>query len=162
MTKIIFADLDSTLIETRSGKTFPLNILDFKPIWKVWKYLKSNLNDGDYFFIVSNQGGIESGLVKKDYFESKISYISMALREYLKKDLVIDFVYCTSNDPNNSFRKPNTGMLEEIIQKYKIQYIPKSSMSMIGDASGRPGDFSDSDIKTATNFGIKYLDVDDI
>lgn len=68
MTKIIFADLDSTLIETKSGKTFPTSILDFKPIWKVWKYLKDNLEDGDYFFIVSNQGGIEKRVSKGKLF----------------------------------------------------------------------------------------------
>ena len=34
-------------------------------------------------------------------------------------------------------------------------------MLMIGDASGKPGQFSDSDKKTAENFGIDYLDVED-
>lgn len=37
----------------------------------------------------------------------------------------------------------------------------KSQMIMIGDASGKPGDFSDSDKKCAENFGIDYLDVED-
>ena len=32
---------------------------------------------------------------------------------------------------------------------------------MIGDASGKPGQFSDSDKKCAENFGIDYLDVED-
>ena len=32
---------------------------------------------------------------------------------------------------------------------------------MIGDASGKEGQFSDSDKKTAENFGIDYVDVDD-
>ena len=32
---------------------------------------------------------------------------------------------------------------------------------MIGDASGKEGQFSDSDKKTAENFGIDYLDVED-
>lgn len=32
---------------------------------------------------------------------------------------------------------------------------------MIGDASGKPGDFSDSDKKCAENFGIDYIDVRD-
>ena len=32
---------------------------------------------------------------------------------------------------------------------------------MIGDASGKEGQFSDSDKKTAENFGIDYMDVDD-
>ena len=37
----------------------------------------------------------------------------------------------------------------------------KSQMIMIGDASGKLGDFSDSDKKCAENFGIDYLDVED-
>ena len=32
---------------------------------------------------------------------------------------------------------------------------------MIGDASGKPGQWSDTDKKTAENFGIDYLDVED-
>ena len=32
---------------------------------------------------------------------------------------------------------------------------------MIGDASGKEGQFSDSDKKTAENFGIDYMDVED-
>ena len=32
---------------------------------------------------------------------------------------------------------------------------------MIGNASGKEGQFSDSDKKTAENFGIDYMDVDD-
>ena len=32
---------------------------------------------------------------------------------------------------------------------------------MIGDASGKDGDFSDSDKKCAENFGIEYIDVED-
>ena len=37
----------------------------------------------------------------------------------------------------------------------------KKEMIMIGDASGKPGDFSDSDKKCAENFGIDYIDVRD-
>ena len=38
----------------------------------------------------------------------------------------------------------------------------KSQMIMIGDFSGKPGDFSDSDKKCAENFGIDYIDVEDL
>ena len=37
----------------------------------------------------------------------------------------------------------------------------KSKSLMIGDASGKEGQFSDSDKKCAWNFGIDYLDVED-
>lgn len=39
--------------------------------------------------------------------------------------------------------------------------IETDKMLMIGDASGKDGQFSDSDKKTAENFGIDYMDVDD-
>ena len=37
----------------------------------------------------------------------------------------------------------------------------KDECLMIGDASGKEGNFSDSDLKSAENFGIYYLDVND-
>ena len=37
----------------------------------------------------------------------------------------------------------------------------KEEMLMIGDASGKEGQFSDSDLKTAQNYNIDYLDVND-
>lgn len=38
-------------------------------------------------------------------------------------------------------------------------FIKKEDCLMIGDASGLEGQFSDSDKKTAENFGIYYMDV---
>ena len=32
---------------------------------------------------------------------------------------------------------------------------------MIGEASGKEGDFSDSDKQCAENFGIEYIDIED-
>ena len=37
----------------------------------------------------------------------------------------------------------------------------KSKSLMIGDESGKEEQFSDSDKKTAENFGIDYMDVED-
>ena len=51
-------------------------------------------------------------------------------------------------------------MLEAALTDYDIKY-DKSEMLMIGDFSGKPGQLSDSDKKTAENFGIDYLDVED-
>ena len=161
--KVVFVDLDSTIIETRSGKTFPTCVLDFKPIWKVWKYIKQlNLTPDDYVFIVTNQGGIDfEDAYRKYLFTSKIACICAALNEYL--DLIVDYRVCFKNDPDEALRrKPSPGMLSELINDYGLGDVPKSSILMIGDASGKPGDFSDSDLMAAVNFGIKYLDVDDI
>ena len=54
-------------------------------------------------------------------------------------------------------------MLETLLDDYvgdDVDYIKQKSL-MIGDASGKECQFSDSDKKTAENFGIDYIDVDD-
>ena len=50
--------------------------------------------------------------------------------------------------------------LTELYVEYDSDCIKPKSL-MIGDASGKEGQFSDSDKKTAENFGIDYIDVDD-
>lgn len=71
----------------------------------------------------------------------------------------VDAMYCCSMDKDNPYRKPNTGMLEQLYNQYLVH--SKDECIMIGDASGKPGDFSDSDKKCAENFGIDYIDVRD-
>lgn len=43
----------------------------------------------------------------------------------------------------------------------KAHFDVYDTILMIGDASGKEGQFSDSDKKTAENFGCEYMDVDD-
>lgn len=54
-------------------------------------------------------------------------------------------------------------MLEWLAEKYVGDDFDtiKSKSLMIGDASGKEGQFSDSDKKTAENWGIDYMDVTD-
>lgn len=54
-------------------------------------------------------------------------------------------------------------MMEEIGKQIIIYENRRTnnSIMMIGDASGKEGQFSDSDKKTAENFGCEYMDVDD-
>ena len=68
-------------------------------------------------------------------------------------------LYCCSMDKNDAYRKPNTGMLEQLYYQYKVE--SKNECIMIGDASGKPGDFSDSDKRCASRFDIDYIDVRD-
>lgn len=62
-------------------------------------------------------------------------------------------------DKNDTYRKPNTGMLEQLYYQYKVE--SKDECIMIGDASGKSGDFSDSDRRCASRFFIDYIDVRD-
>ena len=141
--KVIFADLDGTLIETISGETFPKGIWDMRIRFEVIDKIKEI--KPKYLLIVSNQGGIENGFVDGYNFRTKSEYITRAISEYC--DCECYAMYCETNDKLNPYRKPNTEMLHSLLKKY--------------DASGKDGQFSDSDKKTAENFGIDYMDVDD-
>lgn len=155
--KVLFADLDGTLIKTKSGETFPKGIWDMEFRFDTLDAIKKL--KPRFIFIVSNQGGIESGFVDERSFQIKMDYIERSILEYCNKS-VIEYLYCTSNDKNDEFRKPNIGMLEDIAINYFVED-EKSEMLMIGDASGKEGQFSNTDKITAENFGIDYLDVDD-
>ena len=154
----LFCDLDGTLIDTISGKPFPDGIWDMKFKMDVLDAIKTL--KPEFVFIVTNQGGIENGLVNETNFRSKLEYVCMSLRELIGNENVTSY-YCASNDVNNQYRKPNTKMLEELTERFvgdDFDFIKQKSL-MIGDASGLEGQFSDSDKKTAENFGIDYMDV---
>ena len=156
---VIFSDLDGTLINTISGETFPKGIWDMQIKFEVLDKIKEV--KPEYLLIVSNQGGIESGFVDDHDFRVKSEYITRAIREYCNCKCYA--MYCTTNNKSDSHRKPNMGMLESLLEKYvgdDFDYIKQKSL-MIGDASGKEGQFSDSDKKTAENFCIDYMDVED-
>ena len=156
---ILFCDLDGTLIETISGDTFPKGIWDMKLRFDVLDAIKK-LNP-EYVLIVSNQGGIESGFVDAKKFNAKLVYIVKAIGEYCGCECCA--MYCDTNNKSDPYRKPNTKMLETLLDDYvgdDVDYIKQKSL-MIGDASGKECQFSDSDKKTAENFGIDYIDVND-
>ena len=79
--KIIFADLDGTLIKTASGSRLPKGIWDMKIRYEVLDAIKfCNVR---HLAIISNQGGIEAGFVIEDNFKAKIDYLKSAFEEYL-------------------------------------------------------------------------------
>ena len=160
--KVLFIDLDSTLIKTISGKTFPEDITDFRVQLPVLDKIIEKMPNLEMFFIVSNQGGLKT-ITDKYLFKSKIYAIENICRGYLSSRLdylsFIDDLYCCSMDKNNSYRKPNTGMLEQLYNQYRVE--STNDCIMIGDASGKPGDFSDSDKRCASRFDIDYVDVRD-
>ncbi len=156
--KVLFADLDGTLIATISERTFPLGIWDMKFRFNTLDAIK---NYGfECLYIISNQGGIENGFVDERHFTNgKMNYIQFALQEYL--GIPVGYQYCPLN--TGYYRKPNIGMLENAcheLSKWNFG-VSKCDMLMIGDASGLPGQFSDTDKKTAENYGIDYMDVYD-
>ena len=159
---ILFSDLDGTLIETISGETFPNGIWDMRLRFDVLDKIKEI--KPKCLLIVTNQGGIEKGFVNKRNFEFKMEYLCRSIKEYT--EIPVEYSYCEKNDPTYKYRKPNTGMLDSLMYKMMNRGIIENGietdkMLMIGDASGEKCQFSDSDRKTAENFCIDYMDVED-
>lgn len=160
--RVLFIDLDDTLIKTRTGKTFAQGIWDMELKLNVFDKIKEM--EPEYVFIVSNQGGIGTFVTEED-FNRKIDYVESALKSYIKhpKLKMVESMYCPSNDKNDPYRKPNAGMINFFIESAKLynNKCTKKDMLMVGDASGKEGNFSNSDLKTALNAGIDYLDIND-
>ena len=85
--KVLFIDLDSTLIKTISGKTFPEDITDFRIQLPVLDKIVEKLPNLRRFFIVTNQGGLKSTTAEWD-FKAKlytIEYFAVIIQ-------IIDFL----------------------------------------------------------------------
>ena len=156
---VIFSDLDGTLIKTISGEIFPKGIWDMQLRFEVLDKIKEI--KPKYLMIVSNQGGIESRFINQSDFSIKLDYICLSISEYC--NCQCHAMYCATNDKSGPCRKPNVGMLNYLTKLHigdDLEQI-KSVSLMIGDASGKESQFSNSDKKTAENFGIDYMDVED-
>lgn len=151
---IAFVDLDGTIIETKSGKTFPTDKHDWKLKPKVVSKIKSLIDKHDYkIVLVTNQAGISRGHVKSDEFLEKLE----SIKSHLPWEFLDHFI---ATSMNSVLRKPKVaGILAELSKK---GIKPSHFSVMIGDAGGRPKDFSDSDLKFAENLGIEFIHVDDI
>lgn len=170
--RILLFDFDGTLIETASGNTFATDLTDMRiKMDVVNKALDLMQENGvKVFAIVSNQGGVEAGFVSGADIEAKIEYVLRSVHDLAVKRGIRGVLYekrlCYSNDEQNPMRKPNTGMIDDILMKCKDTVMRGMNFSqlkgcslMVGDASGLPGQFSDSDKVCAENAGIDYMDV---
>lgn len=170
--RILLFDFDGTLIETASGNTFATDLTDMRiKMDVVNKALDLMQENGvKVFAIVSNQGGVEAGFVSGADIEAKIEYVLRSVHDLAVKRGIRGVLYekrlCYSNDEQNTMRKPNTGMIDDILMKCKDTVMRGMNFSqlkgcslMVGDASGLPGQFSDSDKVCAYNSGINYMDI---
>lgn len=163
--RFVFADPPYKITQARYDKEG----FDYKSMWEVIQ--KMLCPDGVVAVTCSLTAAVEimrvapAGWYRYDLV--KFDYISNALEDYT--DVSVSAYYCESNNKRNVNRKPNIGMIKEYMdfiedmnndedEEEKIVY---DTILMIGDASGKEGQFSDSDKKTAENFGCEYMDVDD-
>lgn len=159
--RALFLDLDGTLITTKSGRKFPKDIHDWEFRPHVLDIAEQAKKDGLLLIIVTNQGGIEKGILKEVDFKEKIRCLSeqLAIKTGFKRAEDLFFYYATTTRSNDYNRKPNPGMAYRAALDHGL--VLKECL-MIGDASGKPGNHSADDVNFAKAAGIgKYIDVEE-
>jgi len=142
--KIVIFDLDGTIIKTKSGKVFPTNkndwIFNYDNVISVINNLENTI-----IGIISNQKGLKSDTQIKDW-QDKINNIC--------KSINFHFVFASFKD--DRYRKPMISSWDFIKEKFKNLNISNSNITYVGDAAGREGDHSDTDLKFALNCNFKF------
>ena len=142
--KIACFDLDYTLIKPKSGKKFPVDKND-------WEWMYPNVPEK-----------------LKDYYEQKYNIIIFTNQKKIKN--LDDFIYKIKmiedqlvipinvfiSLENDSYRKPHTGMFNELLTLTSCEIDIKQSF-YCGDAAGRQKDFSDSDRLFAYNCNLTFI-----
>lgn len=150
--KVLFVDLDGTLIETRSGASSPKWLLDMKIKIDILDIIRKFRPEA--VVIVTNQGGIERGeLCERDFVKGKMAYLVRCIREYT--GVPCEFQYCASDNPENPYRKPNCGMFESVCKKTLKQIGVEAEKSEMLLVSASP----ELDSVSAKNFGIDFLEL---
>lgn len=156
--KIAAFDFDGTLVDTKSGKTFPINAHD----WKLKNNslpgkIKRLVNDEGYrFVVISNQKGISTKQVP-------LQEVQQRFEECLDSIGVPCVVLIAAHD--DIYRKPRTGLLSIFTSECNDEEdIDKNNSFYVGDAAGRKSqirgvksDHSAGDILFAFNAGLPFL-----
>lgn len=132
-------DLDNTIITTKSGKAIPKDMKDWKPLNDTVKSVLQKYAQKHAIIVVTNQKGITMNKITADEFNAKL--------ESIMSWLCIDITFYVATD-NDVYRKPKMAIIESHV-KQKIKFY-------CGDAAGRKGDHSDTDIKFAKNIGCDF------
>ena len=127
--KIAAFDLDSTLIETSSGRKFATGPKDWKLMVNVQEKLELIQKSGYRIIIFTNQGGLSRGKPTQADLKEKIQAIAA------KVNLPVVVMVSSGRD---IYRKPCTGMWDYVIQNENGGIKPNLSYCFfVGDAAGR-------------------------
>lgn len=169
--RILLFDFDGTLVETRSGSLFAKDLTDMKIKQDVVNRALDLMeqNGVKYFGVISNQCDVGVGFVSDEDIDAKINYVLRCVHDLAVKRGIRGVVYghyeCFSIDEYDPMMKPNPGMVYKALGACRlmmdgITYEDITKMTlMVGNASGMPGQFSDSDKVCAEKAGVDYMDV---
>ena len=139
--KVLAFDLDGTLLIPKGSNKFPKGREDAKYAFeKVPEKIKYFKKDGYRIVIFTNQ---------KNRNKEEVEDIFFKVNKFFDLSSVSIFISLQ----NDYCRKPLPGMYDF----FKTLNGPVKKLIYVGDAAGRPGDFSDSDLKFATNIGSLFF-----
>ena len=153
--KIAAFDLDGTLILPLPGKS----IFDHSPDnWRwfnlaVPEVLREISENGFQVVIITNQGGHSIKRVDTEGKAHPLVKKLLNILNELTKCGVNVWAYACVGKANLFYRKPMTGMWSLLVKSLPK---PPSNAFYVGDAAGRLGDHSDSDLMFSRNAGISF------
>ena len=147
--QIIF-DLDHTLIKPKDGRTFAKDADDW--VWlhpNVPKKMKECYDKGYSIVMITNKSKLFTG-------DQLLNVMNELRKKYKIKYAIAYFTF------NKEWRKPNTKMFEAHLQigsskHMSLPKLDKKQSFMVGDALGRPHDWSDVDKQFAKNCGMTIV-----
>jgi len=148
MKKVLFVNLDGTLVVTESGRPYPLHSKDWKFINETLFAIKFYLKKGYKLVIVSNQDGVAKGFVSEEVIVGKLETICKKIEEgfQLEENSVV-YAYCI--DGEGFKHSPNPGMVYEILVDEELGLKNSIMMGSIPD-----------DFLFASNVGVsQYMDI---
>jgi len=143
MNKAIFLDRDGVINRKVPEKDFVKNTDELVYLSKVKDIVKSIKHKGYLAIVVSNQSGINRGIITKENLEK--------INDKLRNDLGVDGIYYCPHLPEDDCvcRKPKTGLIDKAVKDFNID-IKKSWL--IGD--------NDFDIVAGQTAGCNTILVD--
>ncbi|RAH72675.1 putative DNA 3'-phosphatase Tpp1 [Aspergillus aculeatinus CBS 121060] len=157
--KVAAFDLDSTLVSTASGNTFPKSSAD----WKWWHStvptkLRELNEKGYHVIVITNQKKIslkKETKVGNGDSKSLTNFKERAAAVMKQLDIPMSVYAATEDD---GYRKPRTGLWTEFLDDYDfdISGVDLRHSVFVGDAAGRPRDHSQVDRGFAINAGLSF------
>ena len=171
--KLACFDFDETLVKTKSGGTIPKGADDWKP-WgpKVLLKLQELHDEGFRLAVFSNQGGVKGkvdGKAAALRMERLDNFMRRAHETEVKKGgpkLSFGLLACLAvRLEDTRFRKPEPGMwdfAEAQTLTGGASSVDKRASFFCGDAAGRAGDFSDTDLGFAKRTRLAFKLPEDV
>lgn len=129
-TKALFIEFDNVLINTKSGKRFPLHSEDWELNMDVVAAIKFYFNNGYCPMIITNQDSVRDGYVHEKVFLNKILNVCEKLDKFIDEggNCCTAFFYCIE-DGNR--RIPNNGLVIEAVEDFNVSL--KDSITIGGN-----------------------------